>query len=98
MYGLELPALNEVRVVCSGAGRPSPQGGKIDRIEPEPGIKPLEPFIVVDQGPVKVSPDIHTLFNALVDNIDMFLHEPDLLLAVFCGNPVFGDDERDIQP
>ena len=56
------------------------------------GIAAL-PLIIVDQGPMKVCPDIDAVFDAALNTFQCFIDETDPLEIICCCNAVFGHQD-----
>ena len=51
------------------------------------------PFVVVDQGPWEVSPDVDAVFHRTAHLIHVFAEVPDFFLFTLCADAVFGNDD-----
>jgi len=91
-------ALDQVRIISRGARRRTLECFKINAVESKPRIKSLEPFVIVDKGPIIIAPYIEPVLQASLNDIHMALHVFYLFLAIEGCDAVLGNNDRDIKP
>ena len=88
---------NQIGVICCRSGRISLEGVEIYPIKSESGIKSLEPFIIINQGPVEISPHIDSFLYTFLERIDVASHEPYLPLHIMGCDAILCNDQGDLQ-
>ena len=74
--------LNEVGVIgCSACGI-ALKRFKVDPVQTEPYIETLEPFVVIDKGPVEIPADIEPFLQTSFYDIHVLLHVFYFLLRI----------------
>jgi hypothetical protein len=90
-------ALNEIGVIGRGIGGRPFERFEVYPVEPEPGVQSLEPFVIIEKGPVEISPDIDPVPKALLDDVDVLFHVFHLFPGIRRRNAVLGYYERQIE-
>src|SRR3990172_12195835 len=81
---------------CGGGGLPF-QRPEVDPVQPEPGAQPLEPLVVVHQGPPEVPADVDPFPDQPMDHPEVVSEVGDLPAIVGLGGSILGDDDGNLR-
>jgi hypothetical protein len=91
------PGFDDIGIKGRSDGRFTFQRIIIDAVETKPCIESSQPLIIVQQRPIEITPYVYPLLQAFFNHIHMALNEFFLFRVIDSGNPIFGNDDRNLK-